>query len=217
MLLVPFSWRFFLRLFTHGKEARAQTMKGGEYAAIDPAIQGSYDFLDVAHMGRTPRGNGGSPQRPPQGIGGRPGTGLSDSAGPNGAREHTTRHLWGRAGQGQGQGRWWERPGGRPGAGTPATKQVISRALGRLGIARATSVRVPHCPHAYGLVLTIAAKATAATGWGVGGVSGVVGGARDWKLVYSGDCRPSSRLVEEGKGAAVLIHEATFDQSKRQV
>ncbi|CAN0546498.1 unnamed protein product, partial [Laminaria digitata] len=38
----------------------------------------------------------------------------------------------------------------------------------------------------------------------------------DWKLVYSGDCRPSEALVREGKGAAVLIHEATFDESKQQ-
>ncbi|CAM9779732.1 unnamed protein product, partial [Sphacelaria rigidula] len=37
-----------------------------------------------------------------------------------------------------------------------------------------------------------------------------------WKLVYSGDCRPCDELVREGKGAAVLIHEATFDESKAQ-
>ncbi|CAM9923438.1 unnamed protein product, partial [Ectocarpus sp. 12 AP-2014] len=35
-------------------------------------------------------------------------------------------------------------------------------------------------------------------------------------LVYSGDCRPSEPLVREGKGAAVLIHEATFDETKQQ-
>ena len=34
-----------------------------------------------------------------------------------------------------------------------------------------------------------------------------------WKLVYSGDTRPSSNLVEAGKGADLLIHEATFDDA----
>lgn len=43
------------------------------------------------------------------------------------------------------------------------------------------------------------------------------GAGKDWKLVYSGDCRPSEPLVREGKGAAVLIHEATFDETKQQV
>ena len=32
-----------------------------------------------------------------------------------------------------------------------------------------------------------------------------------WKLVYSGDTRPCSELVSAGKGASLLIHEATFD------
>ncbi|CAM9321748.1 unnamed protein product, partial [Hapterophycus canaliculatus] len=42
------------------------------------------------------------------------------------------------------------------------------------------------------------------------------GGGEDWKLVYSGDCRPSEALVRAGKGAAVLIHEATFDETMQQ-
>lgn len=37
---------------------------------------------------------------------------------------------------------------------------------------------------------------------------------RGWKLVYSGDTRPSARLVELGHGATVLIHEATFSDCK---
>ncbi|KAF2221627.1 hypothetical protein BDZ85DRAFT_201711 [Elsinoe ampelina] len=32
-----------------------------------------------------------------------------------------------------------------------------------------------------------------------------------FKLSYSGDCRPSGRFVEMGKGSTVLVHEATFD------
>jgi ribonuclease Z len=33
--------------------------------------------------------------------------------------------------------------------------------------------------------------------------------------VYSGDTRPCSDLVQAGQGATVLIHEATFDESKQ--
>ncbi|CAM9939304.1 unnamed protein product, partial [Choristocarpus tenellus] len=92
-------------------------------------------------------------------------------------------------------------------------------------ILKATSVLVPHCPHSYGLVLTVAAGATALAeavasgGLGVGGANEegtLVRKGGDWKLVYSGDCRPSDDLVDEGKGAALLIHEATFDETKRQ-
>ncbi|KAL8689237.1 MAG: hypothetical protein Q9218_005045 [Villophora microphyllina] len=32
-----------------------------------------------------------------------------------------------------------------------------------------------------------------------------------FKFSYSGDCRPSSRFVQIGRGSTVLIHEATFD------
>jgi ribonuclease Z len=37
-----------------------------------------------------------------------------------------------------------------------------------------------------------------------------------WKLVYSGDTRPSEALVEAGKGATILIHEATLEDSMHQ-
>lgn len=58
------------------------------------------------------------------------------------------------------------------------------------------SVPVIHCREAYGLVVQL---------WR--------GGA---KLVYSGDTRPCTRLVMSGAGAEVLIHEATFDDSRKQ-
>ena len=41
----------------------------------------------------------------------------------------------------------------------------------------------------------------------------IVDGAAGWRLVYSGDTRPSSALVRAGAGATVLIHEATFEDS----
>lgn len=122
----------------------------------------------------------------------------------------------------------------------PHVAAAATRALARAGVLRATSVRVRHCAHAYALVLTVAATAAkaaaaaasaatattsgassaaaaAATASGVSVGAEAVGKGGDWKLVYSGDCRPSEALVREGKGAAVLIHEATFDENKQQV
>ena len=67
-----------------------------------------------------------------------------------------------------------------------------------------TSVPVQHCRHSFGAVLTIASaeRRTDASP-----------APRDWKVVYSGDCRPSLPLVAAGIGCDLLIHEATFDSS----
>jgi len=54
---------------------------------------------------------------------------------------------------------------------------------------------VPHCPHAYGVAMTHKSG---------------------WKIVYSGDCRPSGDLVEIGRNATVCIHEATVAESQPQ-
>ena len=59
-----------------------------------------------------------------------------------------------------------------------------------LGITNCWNVRVDHCPHAYGLI-----------------VSSLDG----WSLCYSGDCRPTPDLAAQARGVTVLIHEATFD------
>jgi len=90
--------------------------------------------------------------------------------------------------------------GGRAEAGSKKTAQwshtytsVLNGALERLGVSTAVAVNVEHCYKAYGLVVT----------------------HRDgWKLVYSGDTEPCDRLVEAGKGATVLIHEATLQDGK---
>lgn len=58
-----------------------------------------------------------------------------------------------------------------------------------LGI-RVRTLPVTHCPEAYGVILD-------ATSFG--------------RIVYSGDCRPSQKLALAGRGADVLIHEATFE------
>jgi len=62
-----------------------------------------------------------------------------------------------------------------------------------------TGVRVPkvaHRGHAWGLVLHHS------TGW---------------KIVYSGDTKPCRSLVKAGKGATLLIHEATLEDDKPDV
>ncbi|CAN0241140.1 unnamed protein product, partial [Hapterophycus canaliculatus] len=45
---------------------------------------------------------------------------------------------------------------------TPSVAAAAARALARAGVLRATSVRVTHCAHAYGLVLTVASTAARA-------------------------------------------------------
>ncbi|KAJ1550184.1 Zinc phosphodiesterase ELAC protein 2, partial [Cladochytrium tenue] len=58
------------------------------------------------------------------------------------------------------------------------------------GLATFQTMQVEHCPFAYALVMTHKAG---------------------WKIVFSGDCRPSEALIEHGRLADVLIHEATFE------
>ena len=60
----------------------------------------------------------------------------------------------------------------------------------RTGLEDVASVRVDHCHDAWGFVLR---------------------GGAGWKLVYSGDTRPSRRLCQAGAGATLLIHEATLE------
>ena len=57
------------------------------------------------------------------------------------------------------------------------------------GLTFLQSVRVDHCPDAFGLVLKHASG---------------------WKLVWSGDTRPCKALRTAGQDCTLLIHEATF-------
>jgi len=59
-----------------------------------------------------------------------------------------------------------------------------------LGLKEVRSTEVVHCPFAYGFALTHRSG---------------------WKIVYSGDTRPCAQLAEIGRGATLLIHEATFE------
>ena len=84
----------------------------------------------------------------------------------------------------QRQGHW---RGNCPNA-TPA-QTVATEA----GLARFEALPVRHCPEAAAIV---------------------IGGESGWQLAYSGDCRPSVELTRLAHGVDVLIHEATFDDSR---
>ncbi len=60
----------------------------------------------------------------------------------------------------------------------------------RAGLADFRSVPVEHCCDAHGLVLR---------------------GAAGWSLAVSGDTRPCAALAAAGRGATLLVHEATFE------
>ena len=62
-----------------------------------------------------------------------------------------------------------------------------------IGIQSLENVQVHHCSQSYGIRLQ---------------------STQGWSLVYSGDTRPCPQLVRLGKGATILIHEATFDDTK---
>ena len=67
---------------------------------------------------------------------------------------------------------------------------VGTRLYELLEITHISAVHVAHCFHSFGVVVD-------STAFG--------------RVVYSGDCRPSERLVQVGQGADLLIHEATFE------
>ena len=73
-------------------------------------------------------------------------------------------------------------------------RSVVSRVTAGF-ITQLTSVNVFHCPNAYAVVLEVQG---------------------DYKIAYSGDCRPNSNFATAGKNCDLLIHEATFDDSKQQ-
>ncbi|XP_021620709.1 tRNAse Z TRZ4, mitochondrial isoform X4 [Manihot esculenta] len=68
------------------------------------------------------------------------------------------------------------------------------------GLEGLISFPVVHCPEAFGVVLKAAERTNA--------VGEIIQG---WKIVYSGDTRPCSEVIEASHGATVLIHEATFE------
>ncbi|OCF42970.1 hypothetical protein I317_03191 [Kwoniella heveanensis CBS 569] len=84
------------------------------------------------------------------------------------------------------------------GFGPKAADQTrdLNRLLKDLDLASIWAPTVPHRGRAYGLALEH--------------TSG-------WKIVYSGDTKPANILVEAGRDATLLIHEATLEDDKPEV
>ncbi|KAI9291413.1 Metallo-hydrolase/oxidoreductase [Neoconidiobolus thromboides FSU 785] len=72
----------------------------------------------------------------------------------------------------------------------PEYQQQIDNLLVEMEFKEITTCIVPHCQHSFGISFIT---------------------KDNFKLVYSGDTRPSDNLVQIGKEADVLIHEATMD------
>ncbi|TYI42196.1 hypothetical protein ES332_A01G080800v1 [Gossypium tomentosum] len=76
----------------------------------------------------------------------------------------------------------------------------LKKVLNEAGIERLFSFPVVHCPESSGVVLKAADR--------INSIGKAIPG---WKVVYSGDTRPCSEMVEASQGATILIHEATFE------
>ncbi|KAE8703229.1 F-box/WD repeat-containing protein 7-like [Hibiscus syriacus] len=83
---------------------------------------------------------------------------------------------------------------------TSALLTRLKKVLNKAGLERIISFPVVHCPEAFGVILKAADR--------INSVGKVIPG---WKVVYSGDTRPCSETIEASEGAAILIHEATFE------
>ena len=73
---------------------------------------------------------------------------------------------------------------------------IVQSALTELGLQSIHTVLVDHCYDAYGVVLNA--------------------GDAKGRIVFSGDTRPCQDLIEVGKGAKLLIHEATFEDELKK-
>ncbi|EFJ44962.1 hypothetical protein VOLCADRAFT_118548, partial [Volvox carteri f. nagariensis] len=88
---------------------------------------------------------------------------------------------------------WGGRVGARGMSVMPkAVAAAYEAAKERLGLAALAPFPVEHIKDAHGLVLE---------------------GRAGWRLVFSGDTRPCRQTVEAARGATLLVHEATFEES----
>ncbi|KMS95093.1 hypothetical protein BVRB_012540 [Beta vulgaris subsp. vulgaris] len=78
----------------------------------------------------------------------------------------------------------------------------LSEVLKEAGLERLTSFPVIHCPESFGVILKARERVNN---------SGVL--IPGWKVIYSGDTRPCTEVIQASKGATLLIHEATFEDS----
>ncbi|MBA0676072.1 hypothetical protein Goari_017581, partial [Gossypium aridum] len=74
----------------------------------------------------------------------------------------------------------------------------LKKVLNEAGIERLISFPVVHCPESFGVVLKAADR--------INSIGKAIPG---WKVVYSGDTRPCSEMIEASQGATILIHEAS--------
>ncbi|XP_030526385.1 tRNAse Z TRZ4, mitochondrial isoform X2 [Rhodamnia argentea] len=97
----------------------------------------------------------------------------------------------------------WKRPGSPPDISVAfPVLQNMKKMLKEAGLEALVSFPVVHCPQAFGVALK-ASERLNSDGKLIEG----------WKIVYSGDTRPCPELTEASRGATVLIHEATFEDS----
>ena len=90
--------------------------------------------------------------------------------------------------------------GPTPGPDADAVAGLLTTA----GLARLATVRVDHCAHAFGLVLDVRT--------GKNDEGDATGTLPYVRLAFSGDTRaPCPALVAAAAGAALLVHEATFE------
>ncbi|VFQ66689.1 unnamed protein product [Cuscuta campestris] len=84
--------------------------------------------------------------------------------------------------------------------------ESLKKVLWEAGLDDLVSFPVRHCGKsnaAFGVVIKASER--------VNNVGKVIEG---WKVVYSGDTRPCTELIEASRGATLLIHEATFEDGK---
>lgn len=95
---------------------------------------------------------------------------------------------------------YWKKPSS-PVDNTAAMKR-LKKVLGDAGLEALISFPVVHCSQAFGVVLKAAERTNS--------VGKVIPG---WKIVYSGDTRPCLELIKASRGATILIHEASIEQT----
>ncbi|KAI9208712.1 beta-lactamase-like protein [Polychytrium aggregatum] len=77
----------------------------------------------------------------------------------------------------------------------PPNETIVPSLMAAMSLKSINTVGVHHCPSAYAITLEHQSGD---------------------KIVFSGDCRPSADLAEAGQNATVVIHEATFEDDKRE-
>ena len=95
---------------------------------------------------------------------------------------------------------YWKKPSSL--VDNTAAMKRVKKVLGDAGLEALISFPVVHCSQAFGVVLKAAERTNS--------VGKVIPG---WKIVYSGDTRPCPELIKASRGATILIHEASIEQT----